>query len=82
MERLSEYIDDVTSTPNIDKKLYSADEEKLHHKVVDRFHTDKAKAAERITIDRVLKLHQEALYNLQFFNPYLKRLPAYQYADL
>lgn len=82
MKCLKRYIDTITGTPNIDTELYSHEEDKLTKKAMGILKHDQDKKPERILIDRVLKQHQEALYNLQYFNPYLKKEAADQYADL
>ena len=90
---LNDYIDAITDVPNIDQDLYTAEDPDLQlfkrgmdvaknvaNKLGGRESSEQR--PELRLIESVLKTHHEVLYNLQFLNPYLKKSPAYQYAEL
>ena len=78
-----DYINKITNVVNIEKEKFPHQEEQLprqdtKNKAVDDF--EKYPWFQKI--DKVLKVHHSALYNLQFFNPYIKDFPDHQYSEL
>jgi len=77
------YVEAISEVPIIDEKLYSVEEDKLHIRTkAVILALDEKKDPKRVLIDDVLKLSMEALYNLEYFNPYLKDYPRIQYAEI
>ena len=102
MNKLKDYILDITSVPNIDEinskgAANSAEESKDsnsprkgHGKAafqnqcydMENFNRNKSEEKNLEKIGAIIKKFPEALFNLQFFNPYMKKFSDTTYAGI